>query len=99
MCPFRDSVAPDIIQVNVIAKSKYRPSNLVGSGGRGNKVCEDPANLPEPHLGRGLLHDLIVGVGEDLQGVLAALLGRLVDRAHHSLDAQRHVMVLLIPVV
>ena len=71
--------------------------NLVGSGGRRNKVCEDPADLPEAHLRGGLLHDLVVGIRENPQGVLAALLRRLVDGAHHGLDAQGHIGVLLIP--
>ena len=71
--------------------------NLVGSCGRRNKVCEDPADLPETHLGGGLLHDLVIGVWEDPQRVLAALLWRLVDSAHHCFDAQRYICVLLIP--
>ena len=51
---------------------------LVGSGGGGDEVGEDPAHLPQAHLGGRLLHDLVVGVWQDPQGVLATFLQQLV---------------------
>ena len=51
---------------------------LVGSGGGGDEVGEDPPHLPQAHLGGRLLHDLVVGVWQDPQGVLATFLQQLV---------------------
>ena len=52
--------------------------HLVGSGGGGDEVGEDPAHLPQAHLGGRLLHDLVVGVWQDPQGVLATFLQQLI---------------------
>ena len=52
--------------------------HLVGSGGGRDEVGEDPAHLPQAHLGGRLLHDLVVGVWQDPQGVLATFLGQLI---------------------